>query len=167
MPTKTKPVPIYWDSCVFIAAIQREPSRWASLEAILAEAKDKKLVIIASVLVRAEVARLNQSTDSLCEQISRIAEFFENDFIELRDVTEETAAEAADIMRCHNVRPMDALHVATAIHSPCRVFHTYDGTTKKPSRTKAYLLDLDGKIGRPPLKVIQPQSPLATLPFAR
>jgi predicted nucleic acid-binding protein len=165
MTTKTKPVFVYWDSCVFIAAIQQETARYAVLEAIIADAKDGKVVIVASVLVRAEVAKLNQSTECLPDQVHRIAAFFENDFIELRDTTEAIAAEAASIHRAHNLKIMDALHVATAIHTPCRVFHTYDGTTRKPGRTKAYLLELDGKIGRPPLRIIQPQSPLVTLPL--
>ena len=151
---------------MFIAAIQQESSRYATLEAIIADAKDGKVVIVASVLVRAEVAKLSQATESLADQVQRIAAFFENDFIELRETTEEIAAEAAAIHRDYDLKPMDSLHVATALHTPCRAFHTYDGTTKKPGRTKAYLLDLDGKIGRPALRIIQPQSPLVTLPLA-
>ena len=165
MTTKAKPVPVYWDSCVFIAAIQQETARWAALEAILGEAGNGRVMLVASVLVRAEVAKLNQSTECLPDQVRRIAEFFENDFIELRETTEAIAAEAAQLMRDFNIKPMDSLHLATALHTPCRVFHTYDGTAKKPDRKKAYLLDLDRKIGRPALRIVQPQSPLVTLPL--
>ena len=167
MPTKTNPVLIYWDSCVFIDAIQQEPGRWATLSAILKDAEDGKIVLVASVLVCAEVAKLSKSTAPLEDQVRRIAEFFENDYIELRDVTEEIAAEAAEIVRDHNVRPMDALHLSTVLFTPCRIFHTYDGTSRNKQRTKAYLLDLNGQLGRPRLKIIEPTSQRVTLPFGK
>ena len=168
MTTKTKPAHVYWDSCVFIAAIQREPNRYPVLEAIIAHAKDEKIILVTSVLARAEVAKLNQSTGCDTDQIRLIAEFFENDFIELRDVTEEIAAKAAEIIRDHRVYPMDAVHIATALYVPCCAFHTYDGdgTTRNPDRKKPYLLDLNEKIGRPSLKIVLPQLPYPVLPFS-
>ena len=153
---KIKPTPIYWDSCVFIDCIQKEANRYPVLESIVKDAKDGKVIIVTSVIARAEVAKLNQSTECQAAQVRLIAEFFENDFIELRDVTEEIAEQAAVIIRDHKVRPMDALHLATAIQIPCREFHTYDGTSRNPDRKKPYLLDLCGKIGRPPLKIVEP-----------
>jgi predicted nucleic acid-binding protein len=136
------------------------------LESIVAEAKRGRIIIVASVLVRAEVAKLNQSVECLTEQVRRITEFFENDFIELRDVTEEIAGYAASVIQDHNVKPMDALHLATALHTPCGIFHTYDGTTRSTNRKKAYLLDLDGKLGHPPLKIKTPELPYPMLPFS-
>ena len=165
MATKTKPVPVYWDSCVFIACIQREVERYPTLESIIEEAKSGKIVLVASVLARAEVAKLNRSEECQTAQVQRIAEFFENDFIELRETTEEIAEYAATIIRDHNVKPMDALHLATALRVPCREFHTYDGTTRNPGRKKAYLLDLDGKVGRPAIKIVTPQLPFPRLPL--
>jgi hypothetical protein len=88
MPTKSKPKLIYWDSCVFIAAIQREANRFPVLKSIIADATAGRIIIVASVVARAEVAKLNQSTEPLQDRVRTIADFFENPFIELRDTTE-------------------------------------------------------------------------------
>ena len=54
----TKPVPVYWDTCVYIACIQREPTRYPVLRHILDEAEAGRVVLVASSLVIAEVTHL-------------------------------------------------------------------------------------------------------------
>lgn len=45
--------------------------------------------------------------------------------------------------------PKDAIHVATALVYKLPVLNTFDGV----------LLDLDGKLGNPPLKIEKPHEP--------
>ncbi len=148
-----KPIRIYWDSCVYIDCIQRTPGRHDVLDEIVAEAKNNKIVLVASALVLAEVSKLEGLNVEVAEQTRQIRAFFENDFISMRNVTRRVAEDAADFGRQYSIKPADAVHVATALHYKCVSFQTYDGKPKRRGR----LLALDGKIGNPPLKIEVPR----------
>lgn len=139
----TKPVAVYWDSCVYIDYIQREEAHYQELREIMSEARSGRIIFVASTLVIAEVVKLRQSTEPLQQQAELIRDAFENDYIQVVSVTRDIAAEAAQLCRDFSIRPPDAIHLTTALHRQCRCFQTCD----------AHLLELDGKIGRPPLKI--------------
>ncbi|MCH7750719.1 MAG: PIN domain-containing protein, partial [Planctomycetes bacterium] len=80
-------------------------------------------------------------------QTADLLRFFDNDYIHLIRVDRKLATEAAKIARAHRVKPPDAIHLATALLRDCQIIHTYDD--KK-------LLKLDGKVGEPPLTIIEP-----------
>ena len=163
---RTKPIPVYWDSCVFIDAIEPnvKPDRHAILKQIIDEAKDGKIILVSSLLVLAEVRVLAGSSETVIRQTELIRDFFENDYIVLRPFDNATALRAACIGRDHNVKPYDSVHLATALQAGCKIFHTYDGDCKtKPNKGK--LLKLDKKIGgSSPLRIMEP-SPLSSHRF--
>ncbi len=150
-----KPVAVYWDSCVYIDYIQREATHYPELCQIMSEAQSGQVVLVASALVIAEVVKLKQSTEPLTKQAVLIRDAFENDYIEVVSVTRDIAAEASQICRDFRIKPPDAIHLVTALRRGCRCFQTYDGEKKNPNakKDKVYLLDLDGKIGRPSLRI--------------
>ncbi len=150
-----KPECIYWDSCVYISCIQQDPARYPVLRAFLGVAESRKIFLVASALVVAEVVKLNCSPEPINKQADLIREFFENDYIEVRSVDRAIAEEAAKICRSHDIRPPDAVHVATALKFQCTCLQTYDGENPKPKGK--YLLPLDGKVGWPALKIELPQ----------
>jgi predicted nucleic acid-binding protein len=156
----SKPVPVYWDSCVYIDCIQEEPSRYPELRKVISEAEGGKIVLVASTAVIAEVVKLKQSADPLQQQVAKIHDFFENDYLEFKAVDRSTADDAANLCRLHGLRPMDAIHVATALRWECRFFQTYDGYAATNATTKTgrpYLLAMDGQIGQPrPLTIELP-----------
>jgi predicted nucleic acid-binding protein len=143
-----KPKLIYWDSCVFISAIQRTKDRFDILNNILDDAKADKIKIVSSTLAIAEIVKLEQGLDSskLTEDASRIKDFLENKYFHIRNVDRAIAEEAASIAREFKIKPQDAIHVATALRYQCSCLQTYDGG----------LLGLDSKIGRPPLRIELP-----------
>jgi predicted nucleic acid-binding protein len=149
---------IYWDSCVFIDAIQQTQGRYLDLRPILTEAENGRVLIVVSAVGLAEVNHLSGSEDTITEQAERIRHFFESDFIECWPADRSVAEDAAAICRQHGIRPADAIHVATALQAGCERFHTYDGQWRggKAKRKKPYLLDFDGKIGNPPLVIETP-----------
>lgn len=155
--TKTRPVPVYWDSCVFIDCIQKFQPHFADIEPILENAINGTIVIVASAISLAEVVKLNQSTDPEEKQAQTIQDFFENDYIALRALDRMTASLAGSFVRKHNLKPADAVHVATAIHAGCHALLTYDGEQRgnKPKRNKTFLLDMDRKID-PSLQIEMP-----------
>ena len=148
-----KPIPIYWDSCVYIDCIQQTPERYDVLAEIVTEAQNGKIVLVASALIVAEVSKLAGLGVEIAEQTNRIRLFFENDFISIRNVTRRVAEDAARFGREHSIKPADAVHVATALHYECVSFQTYDGESK----CRGKLLALDGKVGTPPLKIEVPR----------
>ena len=130
----SKPTLLYWDSCVFISAIQRTADRYPTLKAILDLAE----------LDSDNTAPVHQADD-----IAAIWRFFENDYIAIHNVDRHIAEKAADLVRHYNIKPLDAIHVATALSSRCCCLQTYD----------KQLLRLDGKVGWPALSIKPPSHP--------
>lgn len=147
------PPAVYWDACVFIARIRREPGRIDLLEELTDLAVNGGLLIVTSTIVRAEVikgADLTQTTD---EQLEQILEFFENPGIEVRQFNWFLSGDAARLRKKHGLDTVDAIHLATALeHDAITEMHTYDGD----------LLDLNEKVGNPPLRIIPPKHPIPT-----
>jgi predicted nucleic acid-binding protein len=147
-----KPTLLYWDSCVFISAIQQTAERYPTLKAILDLAATEKVIIVTSALTIAEVIKLdvdNAAPDQLATDAAMIRCFFENDFIAVRNVDRLIAERAGEFVRKHTIKPPDAIHLATAAFSKCSCLQTYD----RP------LLRLDGQIGWPALSIKTPSHP--------
>ncbi len=161
----SKPALVYWDSCVFISCIQRDPRRFGTLEAIVDEAKSGRAILVASTMGVAETVKLSGDDKSWKQEEGKIRAFFDNEFIEIVNVTREIGENAARIGREHGLKPADAIHVATAIKYGCKCLHTYDGDDRTAKR-KRYLLDWNGKIGVPPLRIEIPK-PIASSLFDR
>lgn len=80
------------------------------------------------------------------EQDQMINDLFENDYFIIRPVDIPIARISRRISREFGVKPKDAIHLATAIFWNVPVFHTYEDK----------LLNKNGKIGDPPLKIEPP-----------
>lgn len=100
-----KPKLVYWDSCVFVSAIEKTEGRYNILEKIIEEAKTNKIIIVSSTLAIAEVVKLNvipgakKDQTKLTADAILIRDFFENDYINIRNVDRTIAEEAASIVR--------------------------------------------------------------------
>ena len=144
----------YWDSCCFISRLQRDEERIGALEYITDEAADGRVRIITSAVTIAEVCFLRTRHEASGEEerekdAELIARFFDNPYIYVWQVTRAIAEEAARISRACGVKPLDAIHLATAIATNTQVVHTYDSRR---------MLTLDGKVGSPPLTIVTPDS---------
>jgi predicted nucleic acid-binding protein len=138
---------IYWDSSVLIDYIERSPGRIDTLDAIVTSAEKGHARIVTSALSLAEVCKL-KNLGLLAELKEKlITKFFENDYIVVRNVDRATSEYARAIIRAHDLKPPDALHISTALLAKVDVLHTYD---------KDDLIPLDKKIGIPPLRVEEP-----------
>lgn len=149
------PQRIYLDSCGYISVIQQTAGRYEVLRDLIQDAMDGKVVLVASALVLAEVVKIHDCGDTTEADEKKIREFFENSFIKVRSVDREIATEAAVLVRKHGIKPPDAVHVATAIKFGCVCLQTYDGASKRGKK----LIPLDGKIGKPPLRICEPYAP--------
>ncbi len=142
-----KPKLLYWDSSVFIHRIQRTAEYIQELEQITEAAEADEVQIITSAFTLAEVIRGPDSEKLPDTQERLIVDLFENDYIVPRPVDRFVGTKAREIARYHNLKPVDAVHVATAILAGVSVMHTTDGD----------LLKKTGKIGTPPLRIEKPR----------
>src|SRR5207253_2614151 len=103
-----------------------------------------------------EVLRLKGEKRIEASQAKRIEAFFRHSWIVVRDVDRFIAEDARELVWDKNVKPKDAIHLATALRQDVTFdqFDTFDGD----------LIKLSGKLGDPPLTIGRPNLP-ATLPF--
>ena len=159
---------IYWDACCFIEVLEKsDQDRMTACMDLIARAKNKEFLIATSVISLVETNKLpdlHVATGILPkEQSKKIMELMENPFIAFRQVDRDTAALTHELARDHNIKPADAIHVATALLLPSvDVLYTYDGAAKKPRSKPSGLLKLDGLLthnGRKPLAIKEPPDP--------
>ncbi len=144
----------YWDSCVFLSLLQKTPGRFDDLAYIIDLARKKQFDLVTSTFTITEVAKLPDCGKLNDEQAKQIAEIFENPYIIVRQLDRTVALLAQELVRCHGIKPPDAVHAATAIEMQVEVLHTYD----KAKGSKG-LLRFDGKLGDPPLAIKMPTRP--------
>jgi predicted nucleic acid-binding protein len=74
------------------------------------------------------------------QQATKIRQMFDWKWIRLVQVTPAIAHRAVEIARMHNMRPGDAIHVATALDRACDIIHKWD---KDFSRTDGLIPSKD------------------------
>lgn len=126
---------VYWDACVFLEMIEEEEERRSGIEAILAEAEKGKILIHTSILTIAEVtyAKSEKNQQALDQDIEeRInALWLPSSLFVLVDVFRGIVIDAQKMARealknRTKIKPMDAIHLATAVRIGCAEFHTFD-----------------------------------------
>ncbi len=132
----------YWDSAVFIDYLQQTNWRIESLRPMVEKAQRGDVMIVTSAFTQAEVVSLKELglLDAQTEKL--IVDFFESEFIEIRNVDRFVAEKARWIVRNFKLSPPDAVHVATAILEEASKIYTYDFD----------LLKWDGKIDGMPIR---------------
>lgn len=158
-----EPQRLYWDASVFIKLISNRQTPEAvearlNCERFFQDAINSKAVIITSTLTLVEVLRTEVEAGAPVPPTpldvrQRIAELFEEPYILLVLLEPARATEARELRwRYPWLKTADAIQVASAIYSKVEVMHTYDGAGGNPRR----ILQLNGLVGNPPLKVQVP-----------
>jgi len=134
------PERLYWDACVFLNGINGVAQYLPHITAIMDAAQKGDLQIITSALSIVEVAFAaeEQKGNALNpNELARIEQFWEpGSPVALVEFTELIAREARNLMRGAlpegwSLKPMDAIHLATARQMQADRFHTYDPALKK------------------------------------
>jgi predicted nucleic acid-binding protein len=146
---------VYWDANPFCIVLNNESERLEACLAVLRAAESGELKIVTSALTLAEVVRTKDARISPGKE-AVLSDFFQNDFLVFVSVEWFVGNRARQLMHQHPaLKPMDALHVATAIRAKVSEMHTYDRK----------LIRLSGKVGVPPLTICPPSVPDPTLQF--
>lgn len=136
---------LYWDACIFIAHLNKEPERFETIEALWDEIVKKEGQVVTSAISIVEVARAQQEKDTqlLDPAIeTKLDAMWRDPLILTVDVTSHLLFAARkmmrdDLLRGGALKPLDAIHLATAAwinrNAPTRIdeFHTYDPDLKR------------------------------------
>jgi predicted nucleic acid-binding protein len=127
---------IYWDSSVFLHYIQGTAEWIPILDSLLEEASETKgLVIVTSTVSITEVAfaQVEKDDKALDPQIEAAIDALWQDpsAVKLVDYNQIVAREARGLLRRavesgRHLKPMDAIHLATALNRRVNDFHTTD-----------------------------------------
>jgi predicted nucleic acid-binding protein len=151
----------YIDARVFVEMLQKlQKDRLDACQDLVAKAKKKDLSIVTSTWTITEVDKLDdleKATGISREEQSRmILDFFENPFVDLRQLDRATGEYARELTRTHLLTNADAIHIATALLNKVDVFYTYDDGG---GRQRKGLLRHNLKIGAPTLRIERPPAP--------
>jgi predicted nucleic acid-binding protein len=81
---------------------------------------------VTSTLTLAEVIKSKGQPQLTETDEQRIVRFFEHSYILVHDVTRSVAETARRLAREHGLKPMDAIHLGTALLSGTDVFETWN-----------------------------------------
>jgi predicted nucleic acid-binding protein len=140
------PQPLYWDTDVFIHRFQKTLEHIAILEQLTDAAERGEIVFVQSAFTIAELVKDPEGEKLTEAQETLIEDFFENDFVIVRTLTEQIAFLSRRIAREYSVKPGDAVHIATAVFWKVPILHTYDN--KLLNKTKL-MEDLSIRIEKP------------------
>jgi len=149
-----------WCSCTIIYYLAGYPAAKPECDLIIEEAERGETEIVVSVLSEAEVVKLDKELDTDAELM--IEEFFGRSYIIRAALEPQTAKKARALVRRYpGIKPLDAVHIATALQHDVPILETYDNG----------MIAISGKEGNPPLIIRQPtyegKRPLFQMPASR
>jgi predicted nucleic acid-binding protein len=118
----------YWDSNIFIIVIiGNEPDGGNILRAILKDIDEGRLKIATSAFTLAEVIKPRRSSEKLSQDDeAKVKNVFKITPINLFELSRHIAERAREIQWASNIKPPDAIHLATAEFAKVDRFDTYD-----------------------------------------
>ena len=138
----------YWDSNAFLEWLAEEPDKIDYCRPVIKAAEAGRVRILTSALTIPEVLWIKGRDRIPADSAVRVGAFFRHEWILVRELDRFIAEDARALVWNHNVKPKDAIHVATALKRdvPIEQLDTFDGP----------LIRLSGKLGDPPLIIGKP-----------
>lgn len=127
---------IYWDSNCWLYLISADPEREPILKAFLSDSKSKPndTLLVTSVISKVEVAfaQIEYQGNQLDRSVEdAIDSLWADTAVTLIEFHDQIAIQARELIRSGlhrqwSLKPMDAIHLATAKSFGVDEFHTYD-----------------------------------------
>lgn len=119
---------VYWDSDAFLAIINgdKTPAELAGCNDVWSVCQKGLLHIVTTTLTTAEVIHKKGSPKLDPAKRHLVANFFRQEFISQKPLTREIAELARDVVWDSNIKPKDAVHVATCAFYKIRLLHSFD-----------------------------------------
>ena len=134
------------DTACFIYVFEDHPFYAGLVQELLQAINAGKIACTSSVLVFLECLVLpykleNYSAVATCQRFLRLLK------INYQDVNEQITMEAARLRGAYHVKPMDALHLATALYCGSEAFITNDKELKRVDKEIPIIIIDDYKLG--------------------
>ncbi|HRN70672.1 MAG TPA: type II toxin-antitoxin system VapC family toxin [Candidatus Woesebacteria bacterium] len=144
----------YWDSDTFLAYLEGDKTKAPYCMGVIQSIENDEIEIVTSALTITEVLYLKGHPKVTTEISDKIADFFQSNFIKIINLDRKTAEIGRDLVLNQNVRPKDAVHLATAsqVNNNIRPIECFDTFDKD-------LIRLSNKIGNPTFKIAVPDVP--------
>ncbi|MDQ3772954.1 MAG: type II toxin-antitoxin system VapC family toxin [Pseudomonadota bacterium] len=119
---------VYWDSAAFLGLLNpnEEPHRAQKCEDVWVAAEKGHLLIVTSTFTVAEVIYIKGVPKIDPAKRPKLDRLFQAPHLAQRPLTRIIAQLARDIVWDSNVKPKDAVHVATSGYYSIKTFHTFD-----------------------------------------
>lgn len=117
---------IYWDAVAFLGMLNDEPDKSQKCDDVWVAAEKGHFLIVTSCLTIAEVIYIKGTPKLDQSKRVRVSAFFRAPHIAQRPVTRAIAELARDVVWDCNVKPKDAIHVATAAFHKIKTLQTFD-----------------------------------------
>ena len=140
-----------------MAVFNDEVGRVDKCRSVMYAAERGELRIITSALTLTEVIKIKGKQPLSASAEDTIKAFFEHDWIIVRDVDRFVAEQARNFIWTHNLKPCDAIHLATAYLMKLRHLDAFD--RKDLGKLNGKLGALPMNIGEPPLIPYQHELP--------
>jgi predicted nucleic acid-binding protein len=135
---------IYFDACCFLAYFSNEVDRAECIDTLFEESIQDKINIVTSVITLTEVAAIKKEfktkklEDGFTQKLDKV--FYNRKLLDLVECSPFTAMRARKIIResiplaLPNIKPADAIHIASALEVRADMLFTYDGKLHKHSK---------------------------------
>lgn len=137
---------VYWDADAFLALINEDKSSHeiAGCNDVWSLAEKGLIHIVTSALTTAEVIHKKGVPKLDPAKRPLVSNFFRQAFISQKPLTREIAELARDVVWDSNIKPKDAVHVATCAYYKIRVMHSFDENllTKKTIGVNGFTLNV-------------------------
>lgn len=138
-----------WCSCTIIYYLAGKPEASPDCDLILKQAENRELEIVIPVLAEAEIVKVGETVgDDEAEKMIR--EFLSRDYVIRVALIPDIAQRARMLVRRYNdapkLKPLDCVHIATALQYNIPLLETYDGD----------MIKISGREGNPPLVIRKP-----------
>jgi len=138
---------VYLDSNCYIAILREERAFLDDLRRIIQEAEEGRLQIVASTLCISEVVRpKSDPVIPRAESEEKIRRFFRPPHFLIRTHDRFIAEQGRDLCWDYKLHPRDAIHVASAVDTGCRVLMTADEKVVKRCRRMKTPLPIEVKL---------------------
>lgn len=141
MPAPTRRV---WCSCTIIDYLKGAARAEPDCQQIIDSAERGETEIVVSALAEAEVVKVDPADP---DSETKIREFFARPYVIRVALDIRVAEMAREIVRTYGLKPLDAVHVATALRAKVPTLETFD---------QEMIDKVNGKEGNPPLQIRNP-----------
>lgn len=139
---------IYWDSDCFLGHFKAEDGKAEKCDGVIQRAERGEALIVTSAFTLAEVLWMRGGPRLSKDKTELIQKFFRRSIIRVYNLSRKISEAAQILVWDSNIKPKDAIHVATAIHLNADAMETFDSS----------LIGKSGTVGSPLLLIREPQA---------